>query len=332
MTFRFLVTLIFSLIISLPTLANTTTQQSLSPAVKQFIRMMANKYQFNQQRLTSIMQRAEYLPKVIGKMNRPFEAKPWNFYRKFFVTPLRINDGVAYWQQHANVLAQAQAKYGVPPSLIVAIIGVETLYGKHKGTYPELSTLYTLAFHYPKRARFFKKELVNYLLLTRDQQLPVFEMHGSYAGALGIPQFMPSSYRHYGVDYARNKHIDLLHNHDDAIFSVANYLRLNGWQANKIVAMPALVSQPVPAALIAPKARRQTSYEALEQHGISTTLQLNPSKKVSLIALNNQHSQEYWVAFPNFKAIMSYNPNINYAMAVFQLSQAIKQAYEQRPA
>lgn len=264
---------------------------------KQFIQLLVTKDHFNRYKLEQLFKTLHENPKIIQSMTSPFEKKPWSFYRDYFVTPERVTLGAKYLKDHHNVLQAMSKKYGIPASIIVAIIGVETEYGTHLGKYPALSTLYTLGFYYPPREKFFRKELEQYLILTRDNKLPVSTLKGSYAGALGIPQFMPSSYRYYGIAFQKNSPVNLFNN-NDAIASVANYFHKMGWASH----------QPI-------------TYR-LNANGKSLH-----DKTLNLITLPLNKGAEYWVTYKNFKVIMSYNHNIVYAMAVYQLSKKIEQQY-----
>ena len=163
--------------------------------VQQFINKMVKEHNFNRKQLVAILSNAEFQPKIIESMEKPYEKKTWDVYRDLFLAPWRAEEGVKFWQENHEALARAEREYNVPANIIVAIIGVETLYGKHQGTYRVIDALTTLAFNYPKRAPFFTKELGEYLLLCRELKIPADKYLGSYAGAIGKPQFMPSSYR-----------------------------------------------------------------------------------------------------------------------------------------
>lgn len=263
---------------------------------KEFIQQMVQKHHFNRDHLTHLFNTLHPNEKILNSMNAPFEKKPWGFYRNFFLTPDRIDLGAVYLKKNHRALMKMQKKYGIPASIITAIIGVETEYGTHLGKYPVLSTLYTLGFYYPPREKFFRKELAQYLILTRDNHLQTKTIKGSYAGALGIPQFMPSSYRHFGVSYEKNHSVNLF-DQDDAIASVANYFHKNGWKPH----------QPIAEEL-----------ESKHEHIASDAKR---------IMLPLKDGQQYWAIYRNFNVIMSYNHNVVYAMAVYQLSQAIEKQY-----
>jgi len=185
------------------------TQQQVQQEQQQVIHQLVTKNHFNRTQLNGLFESLHPDPKVIHAMTKPFEKQPWTYYRHFFLTPERIDLGAQYLKDHHAVLMQMQHKYGIPASIITAIIGVETEYGTHLGIYPVLSTLYTLGFYYPPRETFFRKEFEQYLILTRDNHLNAEAIKGSYAGALGIPQFMPSSYRYFGVSYRSGDPVNL---------------------------------------------------------------------------------------------------------------------------
>ncbi len=316
---------LFLIIWASMTFAAHPVPQPLS--VEEFINQMVADHNFKRNDLVSLFEQTEYIPEVINRINAPLEKKPWDYYKNFFLTPERINGGVKYWRQHKETLAKAAQQYGVSPEVIVAIIGIETKYGEETGKFPELGTLATLSFRYPKRGMFFQNELKNYLLLTREYQLPPSLLKGSYAGALGIPQFMPSAYRKYAVSYDGNSDVNLLTNHEDAIASIAYYLRKSGWQANQPVAVPAKIDGKMDRWLVSNDARPIYQLKKLEKLGVRSSLPISANPKSALIAMHNSDGDEYWLTFQNFYAIMAYNPRTTYAMAIFQLSEAIKKNY-----
>lgn len=322
-----LVACICSSILTLPTVLAATTQTPPKQQ-KQFVQTVSDEYHLSPQKIQTILSHAKYLPNVITKITTPYESKPYNIYQKHFLNSERIIQGNHFWNTHKKTLALAEKKYGVDPSVIVAILGVETLYGQQIGTYPVLDTLYTLSFYYPPRADFFTKELGQFLVMCHNQHLSPYTVLGSYAGAFGMPQFMPSSYRAYGVDYSKNHHIDLMHNSDDVIMSVANYLAKAGWQAHQPVASH--ISNAHPSHVkpyLTPDATPMFSTQELAKNGLYNTSSASPNQFASVIALKGSQHDDYWVAFPNFKSIMKYNPSVNYAMAVYQLSVAIRKEH-----
>jgi membrane-bound lytic murein transglycosylase B len=215
---------------------------------------------------------------------------------------------------------------------VVAIIGVETRYGKNQGTYKVMESLSSLAFEYPPRAEFFKSELEQYLLLCREQQFNPLDLKGSYAGAMGLPQFISSSYRHYAVDFAGHGHADLLTSPTDAIGSVANYFKMHGWKKNQPVAFHASVSGKDYSLLLADRKNPKPIHPAntLQHYGISFKEKLPEGSLVALVELEQPHKSEYWLALDNFYVITRYNHSSLYAMAVYQLSEQIKQRYHNK--
>ncbi len=302
-------------------------QQPLT--VSEFVDKLVNADHFNREEITDLFQHTAYLPEVIDRMNQPFEEKPWDFYKNFFITEERIHDGVAYWQEHAETLEKVRKQYGVSPAVIVAIIGIESKYGQQPSKFPELRTLATLSFHYPKRAAFFQNELENYLLLSREYHLNPTQLNGSYAGALGIPQFMPSNYRQYAISYDGKPSVNLLEDHEDAIASIANYLQKSGWQPGQPVAVKVKTGHSTAALtqFLSSDAKPNYSLHFLHKYGIKP-VSAQSERKVALIAMHNTYDSEYWLTFQNFYAIMAYNPRTTYAMAIYQLSEAIDKDYE----
>jgi membrane-bound lytic murein transglycosylase B len=213
-------------------LATHSAQAVMLPGIPEFIDEMVAKHKFKRAELESVFDHAQHVPAVIDAISRPSTSKPWLEYRANFVNPQRIKLGLEFWHRYRKTLLHAEKKYDVPREIIVAVIGVETVYGQDTGNFRTLDALTTLAFDYPPRADFFRSELENFLLLAREQQLDVLAIRGSYAGALGIPQFMPSSYRTYAVDFNGNRRINLMSEAKDAIGSVANYLKGFGWNSD----------------------------------------------------------------------------------------------------
>jgi membrane-bound lytic murein transglycosylase B len=292
------------------------------PGIPEFIDEMVAKHQFKRAELEKIFAHAQHRPAIIEAITRPATIKPWPEYRAAFVNPKRIKLGVAYWIKHHATLHKAAQKYGVPEEIIVAIIGVETIYGKNAGGFLTLDALTTLAFDYPRRAVFFRSELENYLLLARDQEFDLLAVRGSYAGALGIPQFMPSSYRNYAVDFNRNGKTDLLHEDHDAIGSVANYMKNYGWITGEPVAM--LVNLNNPSNMGELQSTR--SLADWRNLGIQMPQAYTPEKTARLMDFTQINGKEFWLGFSNFDAITKYNNSDFYAMSVFQLAEAIKTA------
>lgn len=295
--------------------------------VQSFIKMMVSKHQFNEAALQKIFAHTRKQQAIIDAMNKPAEkSKTWGEYRPIFMTEKRINEGARFYTQHSDVLKRAEAQFGVNAEIIVAIIGVETSFGANKGKWRVMDALSTLAFHFPRRAEFFTQELEKFLLIARDNQADPFSFTGSYAGAMGYPQFMPSSYRNFAVDFDGDGKRDLWNNPVDAIGSVANYLAKNGWSRGGTIAIPVTIaankdiSRVVHNGSVTPPTQLVKN---LILSGVITTA--NPNSKAMLLQFENTTATEYWLTFQNFYSITRYNRSPLYALAVYQLGQAIKQ-------
>ncbi len=294
------------------------------PGIPQFIDEMVAKHQFKRDELVQVFQRAQYRQVVIDAISTPATIKPWPEYRAIFINPKRINGGLQFWQRYADTLQRAEKQYGVPQEIIVALIGVETMYGNNSGKFSVLEALTTLAFDYPRRADFFRNELEQYLLLARDQDFELLKVQGSYAGAMGIPQFMPSSYRKYAVDFSGDGKIDLLHDPVDAIGSVANYLKQYGWLSGEPVAARANVGENGRAGSLA----ETHTVAAWAASGVQPDQQIAADKTARLVDFTAAEGKEYWLAFNNFNVITRYNNSDFYAMSVHQLAEALRDAFQ----
>lgn len=299
-----------------------------SPGLRDFINDMVRKHDFSVAELDALFSQAEPRPDIIDAITRPAEGKPWYEYRTIFVNDARIDGGVEFWRTHADALTRAHSTYGVPPEIISAIIGVETRYGKNTGSYRVLDALSTLAFDYPARAKFFRGELENYLLLTRDEGIDPLSLKGSYAGAMGLPQFIPSSYRHYAVDFDNDGQRDLWANPVDAIGSVANYFSEHGWQSDAVVVLPAQVSGDNYAALADEGLKPERSLREFERQGVSVSGDAPADQPAALLEFEGEAGMEYWLGFQNFYVITRYNRSPLYAMAVYQLSNEIRARHD----
>ena len=302
---------------------------NITPEIDQYIQSVSKQYHFDPKALTQLFNQAHMNPEIIARMNHPYESKPWAHYREFFITPARIEQGVSFWEANRDVLNEAEQRFGVPASVIVAILGVETFYGQYTGKFSVFDALMTLSFNHQPRAEFFKSELTQYLLMTREQKLDPLALNGSYAGALGMPQFMPSSYRRYAIDYSNQGSADLIHDARDAIFSIANFLKNMGWQVNKPVALNIKTHRPLAEQWLSANAKPMLTLNTLQSRGIAKNVKLDKNTPVAIIQLEAEQAfnPTYWVTTNNFRAIMHYNPKINYAMAVYQLSEEIQHAY-----
>ncbi len=297
--------------------------RKFTSGVNEFIENMARKHGFEKKSLAALMSKARYSQAVIDSMERPYEAKPWHIYRPLFVSSDRIKNGVAFWNANADLLNRAERIYGVPPQIIVATIGVETRYGQYMGKHLVLDALTTLAFTYPKRQRLFRKQLEAYILLLSEEDIDPDQTRGSYAGAIGKPQFIPGSYREYAIDFDGDGKRDLLNNTADAIGSVANYYRRHGWRQGGLVATPAQVNGGEYREHLNLELATTTTIADLSMAGVKIGQQLPTSTKCNLIQFDAGKAKEYWLGFHNFYVITRYNHNNQYAMAVYQLSQEI---------
>ena len=292
--------------------------------VRAYLDELSGSYGFSRNNLEKILSDHKPNKRIIDLISRPSEKRlQWHEYRKILVDEARIKLGVEFWNENIVALSEAEQVYAVAPEIIVAIIGVETRYGKIMGSYPVVEALSTLAFDYPPRAKFFRKELTEFFILTRDQKLDPASLTGSYAGAMGYGQFIPSSYRAYAVDFDGDNFKDIWNNKADAIGSVANYFSRHGWQGDG----PVIVRGYKTAHNL-----DVTANESLEPKFLAGDLRkkgirnnLADKTKVALFEMQGERGQEYWLGLSDFYVITRYNRSSMYALAVFQLSQAIKQ-------
>ena len=291
--------------------------------IRAFIDDMAKKHGFDRDALLATFAQVQLRQKVVDSITRPAEAKPWHAYRPIFVTDTRIEEGVAFWNENSALLKRAQEEYGVPPEIIVAILGVETRYGRQKGGYRVIDSLATLAFNYPQRGDFFRSELEQYLLLTREEGLDPLAIIGSYAGAMGKAQFIASSYRRYAVDFDEDGTRDLWNNNADAIGSVANYFQRNRWQPGGMVTTRVEANGEQIPSLVGMGIKPHTPMAQLRIQGVMPEADIQPEELASLIQLETVDGPEYWLGLNNFYVITRYNRSPLYAMAVYQLGQAI---------
>ncbi|MDF1587822.1 MAG: lytic murein transglycosylase B [Gammaproteobacteria bacterium] len=319
-----------TLLLSILLMTSVSYADNKLPGVEEFIEEMHQKHDFERDKLQHLFERVEVKQPILDAISRPAEkSKPWYDYRKIFITDQRIQGGVDFWKQHQQTLANAEKIYGVPAEIILAILGVETRYGGNVGKYRVVDALSTLAFRYPPRSAFFRSELEHFLLLTREEDKSLLAPIGSYAGAMGLGQFMPSSYRRYAVDFDHDGHRDIWENPVDAIGSIANYLKLHGWIANESIVHRTKFHGDVPADLIALGYKPSLNREQLSAAGVSLDEVPAGDDVLALISLTQEDGEEYWLARQNFYSITRYNHSRMYAMAVTQLAQLIRTQYEQ---
>jgi membrane-bound lytic murein transglycosylase B len=292
--------------------------------VRRFMDDLSSNHNFDQAYLRSMLGQGQSKEKILEAISRPAErTKPWYEYRAIFLTPKRIDAGVDFWQEHSAQLRKISADTGVPEEIIAAIIGVETFYGRIVGGYRVLDALSTLAFDYPPRSKFFRSELEQFFLLAREEELDLISINGSYAGAMGPPQFIPSSYRHYAVDGDGDGSRDLLGNWDDILASVANYFVKNGWQPNQPVAVESTANADIDAPVGKNRLKLDETVSSLAGRGLEFDTDLGASAPAQLISLEGEDGQELWVGFHNFYVITRYNRSAMYALAVYQLAEAL---------
>jgi membrane-bound lytic murein transglycosylase B len=312
------------------TAALAPSDAQLRPEMEAFIGEMVERHGFTHAELHSVLGKARFQPSIINAMSRPTTSKPWHEFRPLLVTPQRVADGVIFWNNHISTLERARKEFGVPEEIIAAVIGVETNYGVQSGKHRVLDSLTTLAFGYPKRAAFFRDELEHYLLLGREQSTDLLDLKGSYAGAIGIPQFMPSSYRRYAVDFDDDGKIDLTNSPADAIGSVANYLKSYGWEPGQSIVVPAIVNGSDYGEIIYAGTPPTYTVEEIRKWGIAPRGHVPGSRHATLIELENKGGNEHWLGFNNFHVITRYNRSVNYAMSVLRLAEEIRAARNSR--
>ncbi|MFC1748153.1 lytic murein transglycosylase B [Pseudomonadota bacterium] len=290
--------------------------------VQTFIDSLSQRHNIARTELEQLFKGVEIKQEIIEAISKPAEGKPWHQYRPIFVTDSRADEGAEFMRANRETLQRAEEKYGVDAAIITAIIGVESRYGKYRGKYRVIDALATLGFNYPRRGKFFRKELEHFILLSREESLDPFSLKGSYAGAMGKAQFISSSYREYAVDFDGDGIRDLLNNTADAIGSVASYLARHGWIRGELIAVPAKTDKSQKADK---KTRKpKLTIEQWQKKGVVAEVPVNQDLKMALVSLKTQNGNQYWLGSKNFYAITRYNHSPLYAMAVYQLSQSIK--------
>jgi len=307
--------------------APTLAAAQLAPELEAFIQDMVHKHQFSDESLRRTFAKVEPNPAVISAISAPFTARPWHEFRSRNVDAVRINGGVKFWREHAATLARARREFGVPEEIIVATIGVESIYGRRTGGYGVLEALTMLAFNYPPRAELFRSELEHFLLLAREARLDATRVKGSFAGAIGIPQFLPSSYRRYAVDFDGDGRRDLTSSVADAIGSVANYYKAHGWREGQIIAVPAAVGTDGVAELLELGIKPRLNVGELKRRGVSPAEPLEEDPAAALFVVESETGPSYWLGLNNFYVITRYNRSVNYALAVRELSRELRAQY-----
>jgi len=296
--------------------------------IQAFAREMAEKG-FVAQEVEQLLLERQPNQTVLKHIKKPAEALPWYRYKQIFITEKRIDEGVQYYRQHLPLLQKVSHHFAVEPEYLVAIMGVETFYGKHQGNFAVLDALYTLAFHYPKRSRFFRAELAQFLQLTREQKWTLSAIKGSYAGAMGMGQFISSSYRHYGVDFDGDGKVNLFTSHADMLASIANYFKKHGWKRGQMVAHPLPAESPL-TRYASSQWRDPINKSQLHELDAKLSLQVN-ADRVAVLSFREPQHKEFLLAGNNFYTITRYNRSPLYARAVWSLAQAIKDRVEGQP-
>lgn len=295
--------------------------------VAEFVREMTQDYGFASEQLIDLLAQAERKQVILDAISRPAErVKQWKEYRPIFITDSRVAQGVDFWRENEAALQRAETEFGVPAEVIVAIIGVETFYGRNTGNYRVIDALSTLGFDYPPRQPFFRQQLKEFLLLAREEQVDPLTLTGSYAGAMGLPQFMPSSFRAYAVDFDADGHIDIWKNPVDAIGSAANYFKQHGWVANEPVVARATVNGDRHAEGLTEGLEPVKNAAQLRELGWHTEATIPDDTAVTAFRLEGADGDEFWVGLPNFYVITRYNRSVMYAMAVNQLGEKLAAA------
>ena len=318
--------------LALVSILSTSCLAQQHPGAEEFAARAAEEHGMDVAEVTALLENARFKQSIVDAMTRPAEAKPWHQYRPIFLTDKRIEGGVEFWRENEELVAQAAEEYGVDPEYIVSIIGVETFYGGNIGSYRVLDALTTLSFYYPSslrdRSDFFSKELMHFMVLGKEESLPLRDAKGSYAGAMGLGQFMPSSYREYAVDLDGDGRRDLWSSMADVVGSVANYLHRHGWQAGQPVTSRAVVAEGADTAQAT-----KSSYKPEKTAGELAAAGFTPAKEVpadtpaAAIRLEEESGESFWLVYKNFYVITRYNRSSLYAMAVHDLSQAILEEF-----
>jgi len=307
---------------------------AVHPGTDEFVERAASEYGLPESEVRALLMEAEYKQSIVDAISRPAEGKPWHEYRQIFLTEKRISEGVDFWRKNRELITAASEKFGVDEEIIVSIIGVETFYGRITGSYRIIDALVTLGFYYPEglssdRSPFFSSELMQYMQLASEEELPAAEVTGSYAGAMGMGQFMPSSYREYAVDFDGDGKRDLWRSTPDVVGSVANYLQRHGWQAGQPVTRRAIASADAAFDEIPTRNFTPTLTVAEWQaKGFNSSIDLPPDLPATVLKLAEEERNTYWLTFKNFYVITRYNRSPRYAMAVYELSQEIKKGMD----
>ena len=321
---KYLVFLFIFFIVNLSYAEENKILEKYNSEIKEIKSILINKHNINSNYIDTVFQEIKFRKKTLDSMSNAVERKAtWERYKKIFITQKRIKEGVAYHKKNYKILQEIEKKYGVPSEVIVAFLGVETNYGKGTGRVKVLDSLATLALQHPRRSKYFKAQLIYFIVLTYQNKLDFNSLYGSYAGAMGAPQFMPESYIKLGVDYNKDGKVDLWNNKYDIYASIANYLVKNGWKKNEAIYSKIKIKDVYVNDIFKDGDVKTVSIENTRLKKILKGNNLNAGKKY--LILLSKKNKEYKLGYKNFKVIMSYNPSTFYAMVVSELSEKISQ-------
>ncbi|PLX69293.1 MAG: lytic murein transglycosylase B [Denitrovibrio sp.] len=296
----------------------------LTQEMHSFAHKVARDGKISEKAVLSWMKRAEKTEDVIGYMDRQAESKPWKNYKPHFINDKKIRKGVAFKKRYPKTLAKAKRIYGVDPNVIVAILGVETDYGTYALSHRAMDALFTLAFYYPRRAEYFKNELEALMVYAYRNRLDPFNLKSSYAGAVGMPQFMPSNIMKYGQEFSGDGRINIFKSGADSIGSIANYLKAHGWKRDEPMALKVYTKGSLWKKYLNQGIKPKFTVAEMKKNGIRPSLRTDLNRKAALVSLEGDKGVEYWLLFNNFYAITRYNPSVKYALAVTILSKHIE--------
>lgn len=296
----------------------------LTPEMKSYAHRVAVNGRISEKAVLKWLKRAEKTDECVELMDRQAEAKPWKDYKPNFISDRKIKKGVDFYKRYPKTLAKAKRIYGVDPSIIVAILGVETDYGTYDLSHRAMDALFTLAFYYPRRADYFKDELEALMIYAYRNRLDPFNLKSSYAGAVGMPQFMPTNIMKFGREFSGDGRINIFKSGADSIGSIANYLHKHGWKRNQPLAVKVYTKGTRWKKYLDQGIRPKFTVAQMKRDGLYPSVWVNPKLKGALVSLEGEDGEEHWIIFDNFYAVTRYNPSIKYALAVTILGKNIE--------
>ena len=321
-----ILTLLLFVSTSFLTEGSENSAQDLTIVKYEIMNELIAEHGFDEQYVNNIFDEVEFLPELIESISRPAEkTKSWQEYRSIFLTPKRIAAGVLFANQHKELLDRVEQELGIPKKVLLGILGVETSFGKIQGRYEVINSLYTLAVGYPPRSKFFREELINLFYLSREQDFSISNIKGSYAGAMGAPQFIASSYRNYAIDGNEDGKIDLFNSWDDVLMSIGNYLNRNGWDPTKDIMSKTNIDISLKEKLASKTIKPKSNIGDLVTIGVPLDSKLDQTQKAQIIYLEGEQTKNSSiVGLHNFYVITTYNRNVMYALAVLELGESIE--------